>query len=260
MSAGLSVYADCLDEVAEAFIGRMLAPGDSGEELIQCLKRPWWKTGVGAGLACGVAVGLLAFFMIQGSSRLPCPKPVAASGAALAGVGRPELPPPSVVVAEWSREPAERKDLSRRLRQLKRRAGGRTGGNARATSRRMLSLGWRRYHAGKYQKASVAFARAVHLNPNATSGYFGLAISLFEQGHDEVALQVLEKGAGKKGGKAGAWVLLGAFYQWLGKESMAREMYRRYLREQPSGAFARDVRSLLARESLPVLSFPDIDD
>jgi len=260
MNAELAIYADCLDEVAEAFVGRMLAPKDSEPDMFTCLRRPWWKTGIYAGLACGVVIGLLVYLMLPGSGRPPGQEPATVAGTALAVVP----PTPSrlqlVIDVELDEEPAERKDISRRIRRLKKQARHRVGRNDHKASRRMLSLGWRRYRSGKYQNASVAFARAVHLNPDATSGYYGLAICLFEQGHNQVALQVLKRASGKRGKKAGAWVLLGAVYQWAGQEQKARNMYRRYLRKQPSGAFARDVRSLLARERLPVLAFPDIDD
>ncbi len=120
-------------------------------------------------------------------------------------------------------------------------------------ARTQLRKGWRLYRRGEYRAGGIAFGRAVHANPKHTGGYYGLALCLFEQGKERVALQVLDRGAQKVGTKAGLWVLAGSIYQWLGKERMARLAYRRYLRNNPHGPYARDVRAILARDELPRL-------
>ena len=71
MNAGSYIHADCLDEVAETFIGRMLAPKDCGPDVFTCLRRSWWQTGIYSGLVCGMVIGLLAFLSIPGSGREP---------------------------------------------------------------------------------------------------------------------------------------------------------------------------------------------
>jgi len=60
------------------------------------------------------------------------------------------------------------------------------------------------------------------------------------------------------GPKAGLWVLAGSIYQWMGKERMARIAYSRYLKNNPHGAYARDVRVIISRKELPkLLPFDD---
>ena len=127
--------------------------------------------------------------------------------------------------------------------------------------RRLLRRGWRAYDRGDFATATNAFARAVHSWPDRTGGYFGMALSLFEQGAEDGAMQVLERGVSKVGPKAGLWVLAGSIYQFKGNSRLARMAYERYLRTNPRGRYARDVRVILSYEQLPRLQpfFEDED-
>lgn len=156
----------------------------------------------------------------------------------------------SVASRPERRIPRETQSVVRRSRSRKARL-------IRVSSRSLLSRGWHFYRTGDYRKASYFFDRVVHLNPKLFQGHFGLAISLFEQGRDEAALQVLERVSMTRGKDAERMLLMGVIYQCLGNEKMARNAYIKYLRKKPFGTLSRDVRSLLARERLPILTFPD---
>ena len=119
--------------------------------------------------------------------------------------------------------------------------------------RRLLVRGWKRLSAGKYRKAAVTFSRAVNLKPGLKDAYYGLALALFEQKHENAALSVIRKA--QKQARAGAeiWLLAGSAYQFLGHERMARKMYEQYLKKAPRGRFARDVKTILAYKNLPPL-------
>jgi len=121
--------------------------------------------------------------------------------------------------------------------------------------RKLLSAGWGYLQQAKYAEAAVAFGRAVHLNPKASEGHYGLALAYFEQGMENEALAVIERVTGRQGGKADLWLLLGTAYQFQGNEASARKAYGRYLKLAPNGPYARDVRALLARKELPRLNF-----
>lgn len=119
--------------------------------------------------------------------------------------------------------------------------------------RRLLAGGWKLVGKRMYREAAVSFGRAVHLRPQAMEGYYGLALCLFEQGHESEALSVIERITGKKGGKAELWLLLGTAYQFMGEVKSARDAYQKYLLLSPRGSYAKDVRSLLSRQELPRL-------
>ncbi len=139
----------------------------------------------------------------------------------------------------------------RRWLSLARRTGGieRHGG----LYRRLLVRGWRRLSAGEYRKASVAFSRAIRLKPQHKDAYYGLALALFEQKLEDAALSVITRAQKHAGAGADIWLLAGSAYQFLGHEKMARKMYEQYLKKEPRGKFARDVRIILAYDHLPAL-------
>jgi hypothetical protein len=123
----------------------------------------------------------------------------------------------------------------------------------------MYRRGWRLYRRQKYSEAMSVFEKVVATSPQHTGGYYGLSLCLFEQEKEDLALQVLERGARKVGPKSMLWVLAGSIYQWMGKERMARMAYRRYLRDHPRGPTAKDLRAILARRPLPRMNIFDVE-
>ncbi len=239
------ITAGRLDLVAFEFIQRMLAPPAR-----QGLPGAWLLRDATLGLLVGCVLGLAAFGLVGSDSTTTSPP------SAVIPPGESKSPAPAVKTpAVAPRNPApEEVRLTRLLSAgLSRRVALPKSSPRSDTYRTLLRNGWRHFRQNRCHLAAVAFGRAVHLKPRQTDGYYGLALSLFEQGNEGAALRILESGAKKTGPKAALWVLAGSIYQWLGKEQAARKMYRRYLERHPDGAFAGDVRALLSRKRLPVL-------
>ncbi|MBN2496525.1 MAG: hypothetical protein JXR96_18165 [Deltaproteobacteria bacterium] len=207
-----------------------------------------WRFLAAVGSCSGLAVGLLGY-LVLGAYGTPGPasKPVLAeqlSKAALAAVEEEEA---------QDAELGDELPLARIVPPQHRASLDADRTRMSASYRRMLRKGWLRYRAREYRAASIAFGRAVHLDPKRISGYYGLSLSLFEQGLEDAALRTLERGADKVGRKSDLWVLAGSIYQWRGNERLARSAYQRYLDAEPHGAYARDVRFLLSQPRLPEL-------
>lgn len=255
--AHATIEAAGLDQVASQFIQRMLAPGECTDG---ASRLPGWLVkDASLGLLAGLLLGAVAFGMLghkppkasspelSAAVEPPSSKPVAPAPAAAIGEDSARSAPASDPAPEEKRLAVLQDDrFSRRFTALRSSTG-------RNSFRALLRKGWQNFRRRRYQPASVAFGRAVHANPRQTDGYYGLALSLFEQGNDGVALRVLESAERKTGPKAEIWVLAGSIYQWLGRERAARMMYRRYLERSPRGPFAGDVKALLARKHLPKL-------
>ncbi len=254
---------DCLDaeEIVPGLLACMSAPPRDRA-------RAWpgsWRGWCAGGLV-GVALGCLAYAMVPGSSAATGPAPGPARPAA------PDLvaPPPQVATAliagpESFDAPARQAPDSFApaivpVKQLGKHAGPVRHRVAKAIARplspgyrALMRAGWEKYGSGRFDAAAVAFGRAVHLEERHAAGYHGLALAFFEQGQDDAALKVLERGAKRTGAKSELWLLAGSIYQWKGKERPARIAYARYLADHPRGPYAHDVKVILAYESLPAL-------
>jgi tetratricopeptide (TPR) repeat protein len=233
--------SDARQEIAEDFISRMQAPPEDDFSAFLGRKTGWLKYAVPC-LLFVVALGVLVSYLIP--NREPVQDPVL---NALTKSQPSEFPPPTIVLPQEENQPSKEtvtalKSAVHRSKWKRLQSG---------SARKLVSKGWNRYMVARYHAASVSFGRAVHRAPGSTKGYYGLALSLFEQGFEQAALRVIRTGLRKKGAKAELWLLAGTIHQWLGDEQNARKMYRRYLKVKPNSAFAKDVRRLLAMDSLP---------
>lgn len=248
----------CPTQVTEDLLNRFRAPDTAGSaSLVASL--PWWLRDLSLAVVLGLVMGGV-FFTIVPRSETAAPLPAQAAEQSR----HPATPPvtraknaaaTSVVPSGGSTMPASpaisTSRLRARLRLLARRAAG--IGQYRGPYRRLLRKGWRLLGRGRYQEAAVTFGRAVHTYPTRTTGYYGLALSLFEQGHEDAALAVLEQAQKRVGPKSDIWVLAGSAYQFLGREKMARKMYRLYLEKNPRGPYTHDVKIILSYDKLPHL-------
>ncbi|MBW1811684.1 MAG: tetratricopeptide repeat protein [Deltaproteobacteria bacterium] len=238
---------DSFDVVVQGFIDKMLAPPKEEDQLANFLKTGWWKKDLALGLSLGIVLGLVFYFLIGQRSNQTGSRQV--NHAAVITLPAPPRVPslPEVFSPEASR-------LKKLLNgEFKPRLIALAPSKVACPYNRLLRKGWRSYRSRNYRLAGNFFGRAVHLNPKRTAAHFGLAISLFEQGQEEQALRILDWAARKTGPKAAVWVLAGSIYQRMGKEEIARMMYQRYLSQYPHGAFARDLRVILAEKRLPCL-------
>ncbi len=239
-------------DLTEKIMQRMRAPAD-GESAGAGGLIPWWVRDVLCASLVGVLLGFLFFsFLSAETPSFPqaTPAPAVMAFEQVQEVETVPILEVQPLVVETRRVAPETI------------AGATAAGpdqrpafriNSSRQYRRLLAGGWKLVGKQMYREAAVAFGRAVHLRPQAMGGYYGLALSLFEQGHEPEALSVIERITGKKGGRAELWLLLGTAYQFLGEEKSARGAYQKYLLLSPRGSYARDVKSLLSREKLPRL-------
>ena len=256
---------------------------------------PWWRRGASLAGAFGLLLGTLVYLLVPAADVRAVQaigvSAQAVAGSALLSVGTNKVPDATgklAIVQTPQSDPVRslvarsisgasampnaapkvaippaavpgRRNLALRSARRSDRRITKTRSPKMATEyNSLLRRGWARYHKQSFHTSAVAFGRAVHLAPHRTGGYFGLALSLFEQGAEDGAMQVLERGVKKVGPKADLWILAGSIYQFKGKQRLARMAYQRYLRSNPRGKYARDVRVILAYEDLPnLLPFSD---
>lgn len=111
---------------------------------------------------------------------------------------------------------------------------------------RALETGEKLLKRGKYKLAVTEFKRAVQLNPESVPALLALGDAFLESDSPRNAVKPLEKAAKLDVRSGRAQLLLGTAFQGLGKNGDAVTAYQRYLELDPSGEFARDVRSILA--------------
>jgi tetratricopeptide (TPR) repeat protein len=111
---------------------------------------------------------------------------------------------------------------------------------------RALAEGEALLKRGKYKLAVTALKKAVQLNPESVPALLELGDAFLEADQPKNALKPLEKAARLDGRNGRSQLLLGTAWQSLGKNQDATKAYKRYLELEPTGEYARDVRSILA--------------
>jgi len=109
----------------------------------------------------------------------------------------------------------------------------------------LLAKGQARYKAGDLKGASQFFNQAVEANPQGVDAMVALANAYYELDKNQEALAVAKRAVELRPGHARAHLTLGTIYQTLGQNQAARQAYSTYLKLEPRGQFAADVRSIL---------------
>lgn len=255
-------------------------PADLDDVDLAALTGSWWRRGAVLATVLGVGIGFAVFgsLGVTNPAAAEIEPEVASTASGLGPAAQQAIAPPALapeIQAAPDERPADEaveagSQRTQATTTTQPRGHRRALASLRPTDerpralavqyRRLLRRGWRAYDRGNFQAATNAFARAVHSWPDKTGGYFGMALSLFEQGAEDGAMQVLERGVKKVGPKAGLWVLAGSIYQFKGKARLAKMAYQRYLRNNPRGRYARDVRVILSYDRLPRLHPFEADD
>jgi CheY-like chemotaxis protein len=101
------------------------------------------------------------------------------------------------------------------------------------------------YKAGKLKAAVVEYEKAIELNSAGADAMVALANAHFEMDQNDLAIALAQKALKQDPKNARAYLVLGTVYQTIGKSDAAIGAYQSYLRLQPNGKFAPDVRSIL---------------
>jgi CheY-like chemotaxis protein/TolA-binding protein len=109
----------------------------------------------------------------------------------------------------------------------------------------LLAKGQARYKAGDLKGAAQFFNQAVEANPQGVDAMVALANAYYELDKNQEALAVAKRAVEIRPGHARAHLTLGTIYQTLGQNQAARQSYSTYLKLEPGGQFAADVRSIL---------------
>ncbi len=264
-------------EAAESYISLMVAHSIAPIEVIgepeAAPRIAWWMRDIFIAVAGGLVIGFLAYQMLSSrpagkatddssavvSVRAPAaasqtPAEAPAQNAEAQQSETPDEAPTATTASQGQGEPDDVPVVASASPSLKNVISV----EQRLRFLRLIARGWRFYQARNFVAASNVFGRAVREQPKKIDGYYGLALALFEQGQDDAACRVLERGARAIGKKSELLLLGGSIYQVLGDEAKARDAYERYLKENPRGAYAKDIRALLSLESLPRLKPEDL--
>jgi Tfp pilus assembly protein PilF len=87
--------------------------------------------------------------------------------------------------------------------------------------------------------------KAVEANPNGVDAMVALANAYFEQDNNDAALPLLQRALKISPNHPRAHLTLGTIYQTIGQNAKAISAYQTYLRLEPKGRFAADVRVIL---------------
>jgi Flp pilus assembly protein TadD len=112
---------------------------------------------------------------------------------------------------------------------------------------KLIEQGQQAYDARQFPQAEEAFQKAAELRPEDPVPQMFLGLSRYEQAKLTEAVGPLEKAHALDSKNGRTDLLLGAVYQELGRTELARESYEDYLKLDPKGEYARDVRAILAR-------------
>ncbi len=96
------------------------------------------------------------------------------------------------------------------------------------------------------RKAIASYRKALELTPDGAEAHLGLGLALAEVKPSE-AIPHLSKGLDALPKHAQGWLMLGTCYQLTGKKANARSAYETFLKLEPKGDMADEVRAILSR-------------
>ena len=108
-----------------------------------------------------------------------------------------------------------------------------------------LRRGERLYNEGKIKQSIESFGLALIANDRGVDAMVGLANAYFDSEKTEMAIFWIKKAIQIKSQNPKAYLTLGTIYQTLGKNQDAIQAYRNYLKLDPRGPSADDVRNIL---------------
>jgi hypothetical protein len=105
------------------------------------------------------------------------------------------------------------------------------------------------YDSEKFKNAVASYRKALGLKPASMKAKAGLGIALVSSNPDKAgykeAVKLLEEATQEADASARAWLALGMAYQFTSQNSSAATAYRQYLKLDPKGSAASDVRAML---------------
>jgi len=117
--------------------------------------------------------------------------------------------------------------------------------NAQRKSRELTAVGLKLYSQGKYKKAVTQFEKALAVSPGSKPALVAYTKSLLEVERFRDALEAAEKAARIDAKNPEVFLLLGNARQDLGQAKGSIEAYEQYLKLDPSGQFATEVRQVI---------------
>ena len=108
-----------------------------------------------------------------------------------------------------------------------------------------LKRGQKLYRAGKLKAAAQSLEKALEANPRGAAALVALANVYFEMDRNKQAVDMAKRALAINPRNARAHLTLGTIYQTMGKNGLAKKSYQQYLKLEPKGRFAQDVRSIL---------------
>lgn len=101
------------------------------------------------------------------------------------------------------------------------------------------------YRKGSFKQAIVEFKKALAVDETNDKVHTGLGTAYFDTDQNTLAIQHLKRAIDLNGKNGQAWVILGNVYQAMGDGAKAKAAYESYLKIEPTGKFANDVRLIL---------------
>jgi CheY-like chemotaxis protein len=154
------------------------------------------------------------------ASEAPAPEPPAKTKAAV---------PPRVKPAEPTAKPAQ--------------APGADGDDKDVN--KILAKATALYHKGAFKLAIVEYKKALAADDTNDKIHTGLGTAYFDTDQNTLAIQHLKRALELNAKNGQALVILGNVYQAMGDNAKAKQSYESYLKVEPSGKFANDVRLIL---------------